>query len=316
MSVPNVVITLTGTDPWENLAAEELLWQGLNGKALVLYRNAPSLILGRHQNPWSEVRWEEVGRRGVPLLRRSTGGGTVWHDEGNLNFSFLCGQATYRREVLQNFVTEALRSRGFPVVVGEKGDLLLEVTNGTDGSKESNGMALRKVSGHAYAFRGGRVLHHATLLCQARLDDLRSVLGTTGELVEWVGTPSRPMPVANLGWEPAEAAQSLMEAFIQREKAVLVTPWEALGLSEPTWHEKKRQFRDRLRSPEWTWDVTPPFRWQGRVKEGYGSFRVEDGLIREGPTPKDEGKYFFSGDFFEYLPKRSSEFTKKGQEVP
>ncbi len=303
MPVQTAVITLAGLDPWDNLAAEELLWQDLKGSALLLYRNFPSLILGRHQNPWREVRWDEVSSRRIPLIRRSTGGGTVWHDEGNLNFSFLWGQNSHQREILQDFAADTLRKRGYPIEVGPKGDLLL------------SGPTPRKISGHAYAYRGGRVLHHATLLCQARLDDLRSVLGTTGELLEWVGTASRPMPVANLGCDPFEAARWLTEAFKQRWKAEEMTPWDALGISESVWHEKKQGFRDRLASSEWTWDSTPPFRWKGHVKEGLGIFRVEEGLVREGTTPKVEGKFFFSGEFFEYLPLRSLKFTTEGQEA-
>src|SRR5579864_550416 len=96
------VFRFAGTDPWLNLAREELLLDTMPAgeSALVLYVNAPCVVLGRHQNPLREAKLDELNRRGVPLVRRPTGGGTVWHDEGNLNWSLLLPKDGYDRSTV------------------------------------------------------------------------------------------------------------------------------------------------------------------------------------------------------------------------
>jgi lipoate-protein ligase A len=114
------------TDPWSNLAREELWLDELPPETgrLLLYVNSPCVVLGKHQNPLREVRLEEAARRGVPLVRRSSGGGTVYHDEGNLNWSFLLPKAGYDRNVVTAVVAQALSPLGLELTWGEKGDLL------------------------------------------------------------------------------------------------------------------------------------------------------------------------------------------------
>jgi lipoate-protein ligase A len=296
MKTNRAVLLAQGTDPWQNLATEETLWQNLpeRGFYLFLYRNSDCVVLGRHQNPLREVRLSELGAREVPVLRRSSGGGTVWHDEGNLNFSFLVDQRDYDKNVVQDFLVRTLGRAGFPVVLGTKGDLLVPTEAG-----------LRKVSGNAYAFRKGKVLHHGTLLCQANLESLRGLLGPTGELVTWVGTPSRPMGVANLGVEARHVAEILANAFAEEGGGLRWDrPDEAVGVDPATWSGEASVNFSRLRSPEWTWDSTPPFTWKGTTRVGFREVRVVDGRVLNGSFPSDEGKLFFSDLFFEYLPKR------------
>ncbi|NNM68302.1 MAG: lipoate--protein ligase family protein [Spirochaetales bacterium] len=296
MKTNRAVILAQETDPWRNLAAEEALWQNLpeRGFYLFLYRNSGCVVLGRHQNPLREVRLGEAGARGIPILRRASGGGTVWHDEGNLNFSFLVDQRDYDRHVVQDFLVRTLGRAGFQVVLGTKGDLVVPSDEG-----------LCKVSGNAYAFRNGKVLHHGTLLCRADLESLRGLLGSTGELVAWVGTPSRPMGVANLGVDPRHAAEMLAEAFEQEFGAVRrERPEEAAGVEAADWSAAVSVNCRRLSSAEWTWDSTPPFTWKGETLQGFREVRVAEGRVLDGSFPSDEGKLFFSDLFFEYLPKR------------
>lgn len=285
-------------DPFANLAREELLFEGLEpgASALVLYVNRPSIVLGKHQNPLREVRLDEASRRGVPLVRRSSGGGTVWHDEGNLNWSWLGPKTDYDRGAVSRTVAEALGVCGVDLEVGEKGDLFWNE---------------KKVSGAAYLFKRDRVLHHGTLLCRARLDDLRGVLGPTGTLVEWVGVASRPMAVANLGIDVDAAAQALVVGW--------GGPVVGEGRGNPAFEAAVTDRAAALADPAWLWDQTPAFTWEGPTSLGSGRFRVVSGRVEsvvplsDGVPERDDrslnmsrmvGKRFFEPALFEYIPTR------------
>jgi lipoyltransferase/lipoate-protein ligase len=281
-------------DPFENLAREELWLDTLEPgtSALLLYVNRPCVVLGRHQNPLREVRLAEAARRGVPVVRRASGGGTVWHDEGNLNWSLLVPKEGYDRAAVSASVARSLATLGFDLEVGEKGDLLL-------GGK--------KVSGAAYLFRRDRVLHHGTLLCQARLEDLRGVLGPTGSLVEWVGVASRPAPVTNLGVGVDDAAQALARGLGDSGIGV------GTGIGNAGFEAQVEARARDLAADPWRWDQTPPFTWEGETRVGPGRFVVREGLVDAvvGENPDDTmgnmskivGKRFFSPGLFEYFPR-------------
>jgi len=246
------VYRLPGNDPWENLAVEEQLLDSLEPQtmALVLYVNRPCVVLGKHQNPLREVRLDEAAARGLPVIRRASGGGTVYHDEGNLNWSFLVEKSQYSRGEIPLAIARALQPLGFDLEVGALGDLLW------------NG---KKVSGTASLVRKDRVLHHGTLLCRARLDDLHGVLGPTGTLHHWVGVSSRPASVVNLGISVDAAARALFSAFPAAHKA-------SAPAASPL-------LLERLHGREWTWDETPVFEWEGTTLLGPARVRVSHGQI-------------------------------------
>ena len=277
-----------GFDPWEHLAREETWLDSLptGQSALILYVNSPCVVMGKHQNPLREVRLAEAARRGVPLVRRSSGGGTVWHDEGNLNWSWLGPKEGYDRTQVSNTVTAALATLDRNVEVGEKGDLFLQG---------------RKVSGAAYMFRRDRVLHHGTLLCQARLEDLHGVLGPTGVLDEWVGVASRPMPVTNLDLEVEEVAQALTMVFGGQGRSV------GGGIGDTDFESRVASRVSTLVSDQWLWDQTPPFTWTGETRMGMLTASVRNGVIeaarddRSSNLSRMVGKRFFDPVFFDYI---------------
>lgn len=273
------------TNPWENLAREEAWLEvlGPGESALLLYVNSPCIVLGKHQNPWREVRLADARARNIPLVRRSSGGGTVYHDEGNLNWSYLGPKAGYDRAEVTALVASALVPLGKNLVPGEKGDLFL-------GDK--------KVSGAAYLYRRDRVLHHGTLLCQARLDDLRGVLGPTGDLMAWVGVASRPMPVTNL------------DVAVEAAAAALVSAWGGPigdGTGNEAFEARVGLRRRELAVPGWLWDQTPPFTWEGQTGLGWLRAQVRDGKIEAAWDDRNlnmstmVGKLFFDPELFPYL---------------
>ncbi len=158
-------ITRHETDPYFNLAAEEYAMSALPGDCFMLWRNAPAVIVGRFQNTLAEIDADYVRANAIPVVRRLSGGGAVFHDLGNLNFTFLAGsdgrgaQVDFRR--FTQPILEALLAMGVQAQFEGRNDLTI------DG---------RKFSGNAEVVSGGRVLHHGTLLFAARMADISAAL--------------------------------------------------------------------------------------------------------------------------------------------
>jgi lipoate-protein ligase A len=173
------------TDPAFNLAAEEWL-MGLEEPVLRLWRNSPCLVAGRHQILCREADLPEAARRGVPVLRRDSGGGTVYHDSGNLNFTILTAPGEKPSIDFARMcapVLAALSALGIHAEHGGKGALFCEG---------------RKISGGAAHLKKGRLLYHGTLLFSADLAALARLLAVPGERVESRAVRSEPRVVANL----------------------------------------------------------------------------------------------------------------------
>jgi lipoate-protein ligase A len=150
----------TSTDPWFNIAAEEYLIKNTDEPLFMLWQNRESVIVGKHQNPLREVNLKFTNQQQIPIIRRISGGGTVYHDLGNLNYSFIdFGKA----EHLVNFVKYSK-----PIL-----QLLhqLQVDAGLSGKSDLK-IKGKKFSGNASHVYKNRVLHHGTLLFNSNLDIL------------------------------------------------------------------------------------------------------------------------------------------------
>ncbi len=227
-------------DVYRNLAIEEHLLETIpEGDACFLtYVNSGSVVIGKHQNPWREVRLDALRSGGLALARRISGGGAVYHDEGNLNFAFIAPKARFDRLTNLRAVAGALAALGADCEINERYDL-------TVGG--------RKISGSAFCFRRERVLHHGTLLVSARLDRLSGVLGGTLGAISTPAIASRPSPVANLSsLYPGLTVETVRAGLV----ASLGATWTPLpesaieGVSELL----RRNARD-----EWLYDATPRF---------------------------------------------------------
>ena len=152
------------TDPRYNIAAEEYLLKETEDDYAFFYVNSPSLIIGKHQNSYSEINLEYIRSNRIPVIRRISGGGTVWHDMGNLNFSFILngeeGKLVNFREYAQP-VVDFLNTLGVKASFGSRNEILVE------------GL---KISGNAEHIHRNRVLHHGTLLFNSDLDALKRSL--------------------------------------------------------------------------------------------------------------------------------------------
>ncbi|KAF9938778.1 Biotin/lipoate A/B protein ligase [Mortierella alpina] len=116
-------------DPWTNLAFEEWLFRNSDPTTyiLFLYRNSKSVIIGRNQNPWKECNLKLMARDGVPFVRRKSGGGTVYHDMGNTNYSIMMPRDVFDRRTNVDLICRALHELDIPAIVNERHDIYLKV---------------------------------------------------------------------------------------------------------------------------------------------------------------------------------------------
>jgi lipoate-protein ligase A len=176
------------TDARVNLALEEHVFRHMPAAddVLLFYINAPAIIIGRNQNTIEEIAPDVVAERGVHVVRRVSGGGAVYHDLGNLNFSFMTPEVAGRFNRYDHFtrpVIDVLRDLGVPAELGGRNDILVEG---------------RKISGNAQFATPTRMFSHGTLLFDSDLDDVTAVLRPRPGKVESKGVKSIRSRVANI----------------------------------------------------------------------------------------------------------------------
>ncbi|MBO4301676.1 MAG: lipoate--protein ligase, partial [Desulfovibrio sp.] len=157
------VILNSGMDPFFNLAAEEWLLTHSHDDIFMLWRNQKAVIVGRNQNTLAEINVDYVRKHGIPVVRRISGGGAVFHDPGNLNFTCIGRRTGAKLDFLQHVspVLTALQNMGIPCAFSGRNDIMV-------GDK--------KISGNAQHISGDRVLHHGTLLFASSLGDMADAL--------------------------------------------------------------------------------------------------------------------------------------------
>lgn len=157
-------ITHDKTDPFFNLASEEYVLRNFSDDCFMLWRNRPSIIVGKHQNTLSEINVDYVRKHQIPVVRRLSGGGAVFHDLGNLNFTFIVSGETGKLVDFRKFtrpVLEVLQKLGINARFEGRNDLTIE---------------RKKFSGNAEHVFKNRVLHHGTLLFSSVISDLSDAL--------------------------------------------------------------------------------------------------------------------------------------------
>jgi lipoate---protein ligase len=175
------------TDPYFNLAAEEYILKNIKKNCFVLWRSKPSIIIGKHQNALAEINLNFVQEQKIPVIRRLSGGGTVFHDLGNLNFSFI--QNVKENEHLVDFkrytkpILEVLHNIGVDAKFEGRNDIMI------DG---------KKISGNAEHVFKKRVLHHGTLLFSSEISNLSQALKVNPLIYQDKGVKSVRSRVTNI----------------------------------------------------------------------------------------------------------------------
>lgn len=174
------------TDIYLNLALEQHLARTLppGHRLLFFWVNAPAVVFGRFQNPWAECRVDLLATAGAVAARRYSGGGTVYHDTGTLNYSIIASRGELDIPGNLKVLAASLRRNGLDARIGARRDLFI----GPD-----------KISGSAFQLSGDFAIHHGTLLIQTDLSRLRALLERSPERLDPRSVPSVPSPVVNIG---------------------------------------------------------------------------------------------------------------------
>jgi lipoate-protein ligase A len=237
------------TDPRVNLALEEhVLRHRFPGEeCLLFYINEPSIIVGRNQNTVEEIDPDAVEARGIHVVRRISGGGAVYHDLGNLNFSFIAPYAPQRFNRYEAFtrpVVMVLRELGVPAELGGRNDLI------ADG---------RKISGNAQFVTGDRMFSHGTVLVDTDLDVMPTVLTPKPGKVESKGHKSVRSRVANIReFLPAPMTAAELRGRLLEGIFGDASPAERLELTDEDWTAVHYLVDTKYGTWEWNIGKSPP----------------------------------------------------------
>ncbi|KAL7810728.1 hypothetical protein V8C44DRAFT_331906 [Trichoderma aethiopicum] len=254
------------TDPLLNLSVEHRLLQITppDSTVLTLYVNAPSIVFGRNQNPWLQVNLDRLAQiaqspsaagwndAAIQLVRRRSGGGAVFHDAGNVNFSVICPPERFDRNKHAEMVVRALKALSRPNTrVNERHDIVMDVASDTE-------KATYKVSGSAYKLTRLRSLHHGT--CLLRSPNLSSISGLLRSPAQGYldarGVDSVRSPVRNVDVDNDEFKDAVVREFESMYGEVhLRDEFDDSALQV----EEVRKGYEELRSKSWTWGQTPRF---------------------------------------------------------
>jgi lipoate-protein ligase A len=259
-----LIVQSQSTDVYRNLAAEEWLLDHAEGRGPILFLcvNSPCVVIGKNQNPWRECRLSLMEKEGVPLARRISGGGAVYHDAGNLNVGIIVPRTEYREEKQYELIFQALEQFGITASKLRKNSLAV------DG---------KKISGQAFSFRGQHVLHHGTLLVSSDFDRLGRYLGSEICGIETKAVVSVPAEVANLSsFAPNLTVEKLTDALIKEFKGMYgkdgrLEEWKSANVPAA----ELLPIIGRLSSDDWKLNHTPHF----QVTMNGQTLEVEKGCI-------------------------------------
>ena len=275
------------TDPAYNLALEEVMFEQADAPFAMLWRNRPSVIVGRNQNACREFNAAYAHEHGIAVVRRMTGGGAVYHDLGNLNYSFFAfgTDANSRYVDFATFagpVLTALRALGVAAEFSGRNDILV---------------GGRKVSGSAKRVHAGRILFHGTLLFDVDFEAMAAALTPPRAKIEAKGVASVRARVANLHeFLPGLTRESFRQAM-ERELLRQFGLKEPLPIPDNWMREAERIADERYRSWEWNFGESPDFAFERTRRFPCGTVTahldIHSGVIRRAA---------FRGDFFGTVP--------------
>lgn len=274
-------ITLKTTDPYYNLAVEEYLFLHSDDDVFMLWQNDRTVVIGKNQNAYAELDVDYAREQGIIIARRITGGGAVYHDMGNLNYTYISTKKGQNEIDFATFcapIIDFLRSMGIEASLSGRNDIIV---------------CGKKVSGNAQHSANGRVLHHGTLLYDSDMAALSRVLRVDREKLKTKAIRSVSSRVMNLSeFLPLEGgvdelAEKIMTSIMQTvggERAEVPQKDEIYALAE------------RNRSDEWLFPERALLsEYTVTKKRRYPFGSVEITLAMSGDTIENAG---ISGDFF------------------
>lgn len=249
------------TEPYRNIALEEYLMETVPAGTCILYlwQNRNTVVIGRNQNCWKECRVKELEQDGGFLARRLSGGGAVFHDLGNLNFTFLVPKTDYDVDRQLEVILRAVSAAGIDAKKTGRNDI------------EADG---RKFSGNAFYFNGPNAYHHGTLLIAADKEKAMRYLSVSAEKIRSKGVDSVRSRIVNL----SELCPGLTVETIKRE---LVKAFGQVYGCAPRMMEESEIDRNRVEalrakfaSPDWLYGRNMPFQLKFSERFPWGEVEI------------------------------------------
>lgn len=277
------------TDAYFNLASEEYLLKHFDDDVFMLWRNDKAVIVGKYQNSAAEINFDYVREHGIKVVRRQTGGGAVFHDLGNVNYTFIGSKGSGDFRTFSEPILRVLNEMGVPAKFEGRNDLTI------------NGM---KFSGTAQCVYKDRILHHGTLLFASEMDDLTAALKVNPLKFKDKAVKSVRKRVTNIS-EHLPTPMSVTD-FIEvvmrnvSQNSENAVPYE---LSEYDIQEISKLRDEKYSTWDWNFGTSPKFGYTKQIRTGGGNVElnldVGKGLITA---------IKFYGDFFSQ--KEPSDFEK------
>jgi len=258
----------TNTDPYFNLAAEEYFLKNFQEDYFILWRSQPSVVVGKHQNALAEINHEYVRTHQIAVARRLSGGGTVFHDLGNLNFSFIHTVEKVHEINFKVFtypIVEALKTLGVETYTTGRNDLQIEG---------------KKISGNAEHVHKNRVLHHGTLLYNSKIDALKGALNVDLSKFEDKAVQSIRSEVTNIASYLSEPMR--VEDFGNLLFAEISQQIAGYQIYDPTDDDLtaiQKLSDEKYRTWDWIYGYSPRYRFNNKSETQNGSIHI--GLLVE-----------------------------------
>ena len=248
------------TDPAYNLAFEEYVMKNrLNGNILILWQNKNAVIVGRNQNTLAEINRQFVDTHHIRVIRRNTGGGAVYHDMGNLNYSFITDDREQSSDAFTGPVVQALRSLGLDSEATGRNDILVSG---------------KKVSGTAQYRSNGRILHHGTLLFDSDPEMIAGSLNPDPTKFQSKAVQSVRSRVGNI---KAHLPQEMdMPAFWNYLKSALTGDgFVPISLNEEDLRQIEKLKVDKYDTWQWNYGTGPKFGTMLRQRFPAGLLQID-----------------------------------------
>ncbi len=290
-----LIIKNAVTDPYFNMAAEEYLLKHFDEDIFTLWRNENAIIVGKHQNTLAEINVDHVREKGVKVVRRLSGGGAVFHDLGNLNFTFI-SNAKNADDIKIDFkhytmpILEVLKSLGVNAEFSGRNDLLID------------GMKISGNAEHIYQQKK-RTLHHGTLLFTSQIADLSAALKVNPLKFQDKAVKSVRSRVTNISSHLAEpiSVTAFYDLIIDYMSKKYVD-FKFYEYSAEDIVEIEKLAEEKYKTWEWNFGYSPKYTFQKMIRTEGGSIEiylyVEKGII-------EDCKFY--GDFFNVKDKEDIE---------